>query len=487
MNNTPQITVVGAGLAGCEAAWQAARLGVRVRLVEMKPKKYTPAHSYSGFAELVCSNSLRSNMMTNAVGVLKEEMRLLGSLIIEAAYACEVPAGSALAVDRYRFSDYITHKLRSHPLIEIEEREVTEIPDGIVVIATGPLTSDSLSSEIARLIGTDYLYFHDAAAPIVSFESIDMTKAFFASRYDKGEASYINCPMTREEYDRFYDALITAEEAELHDFDKGDVSTGATGDNDSDHYSDSNRESGSNRIDDNHTADKSKRPTVFEGCMPVEEMARRGRDTLLFGPMKPVGITVPSTGREAYAIVQLRRENLDGTMYNIVGFQTHLKFPEQRRVFGLIPGLENAEFLRYGVMHRNTFMNSPKLLDDCYMYKARPGLYFAGQMTGVEGYVESASSGLVAGLNAARYALGLDAARFDRESMTGALACYVSDPNVANFQPMNVNFGITAPLATRVKGGKRARGEAMGIRAIENIKAKAAELGLAAADTSDEQ
>lgn len=481
MNNLPQITVIGAGLAGCEAAYMAARLGVRVRLVEMKPKKYTPAHSYSGFAELVCSNSLRSNMMTNAVGVLKEEMRLLGSLIIEAAYACEVPAGSALAVDRYRFSDYITEKLKSHPLIEIEERELTEIPDGIVVVATGPLTSDSLSSEIARLIGTDYLYFHDAAAPIVSFESIDMTKAFFASRYDKGEASYINCPMTREEYDRFYDALITAEEAELHDFDKGDVSTGATGDNDS------NRNSGSNRIDDNHTADKSKRPTVFEGCMPVEEMARRGRDTLLFGPMKPVGITVPSTGREAYAIVQLRRENLDGTMYNIVGFQTHLKFPEQRRVFGLIPGLENAEFLRYGVMHRNTFMNSPKLLDDCYMYKARPGLYFAGQMTGVEGYVESASSGLVAGLNAARYALGLDEVHFDRESMTGALACYVSDPNVANFQPMNVNFGIAAPLATRVKGGKRARGEAMGIRAIENIKAKAAELGLAAADTSDEQ
>ena len=460
MNNTPQITVVGAGLAGCEAAYMAARLGVRVRLVEMKPKKYTPAHSYPGFAELVCSNSLRSNMMTNAVGVLKEEMRLLGSLVIEAALNCEVPAGSALAVDRYRFSDYITHKLRSHPLIEIEEREVTEIPDGIVVVATGPLTSDSLSRDIARLIGTDYLYFHDAAAPIVSFESIDMTKAFFASRYDKGEASYINCPMTREEYDRFYDALITAEEAELHDFDKGDGSTPASG-------------------DDNRGDDKSKRPTVFEGCMPVEEMARRGRDTLLFGPMKPVGITVPSTGREAYAIVQLRRENLDGTMYNIVGFQTHLKFPEQRRVFGLIPGLENAEFLRYGVMHRNTFMNSPKLLDDCYMYKSRPGLYFAGQMTGVEGYVESASSGLVAGLNAARYALGLDEARFDRESMTGALACYVSDQNVANFQPMNVNFGIAAPLATRVKGGKRARGEAMGIRAIENIKAKAAELGLA--------
>ena len=479
MNNTPQITVVGAGLAGCEAAWQAARLCVRVRLVEMKPKKYTPAHSYPGFAELVCSNSLRSNMMTNAVGVLKEEMRLLGSLVIEAALNCEVPAGSALAVDRYRFSDYITHKLRSHPLIEIEERELTEIPDGIVVIATGPLTSDSLSRDIARLIGTDYLYFHDAAAPIVSFESIDMTKAFFASRYDKGEASYINCPMTREEYDRFYNALITAEEAELHDFDKGDVSTGATGDNDSYHYSDSDHYSGSDRIDDNHTANKSKRPTVFEGCMPVEEMARRGRDTLLFGPMKPVGITVPSTGREAYAIVQLRRENLDGTMYNIVGFQTHLKFPEQRRVFGLIPGLENAEFLRYGVMHRNTFMNSPKLLDDCYMYKSRPGLYFAGQMTGVEGYVESASSGLVAGLNAARYALGLDAAHFDRESMTCALACYVSDPNVANFQPMNVNFGIAAPLATRVKGGKRARGEAMGIRAIENIKAKVAELGLA--------
>lgn len=432
-NDTPVINIVGAGLAGCEAAWQALKLGVKVRLYEMKPQKFSPAHHSEGFAELVCSNSLRSNMLSNAVGVLKEEMRLLGSLIIEAAYASEVPAGSALAVDRELFSGYITEKLRSHPLVEVIEGEVADIPDGITVVASGPLTSEALSESIGKLIGNDYLSFFDAAAPIVSFDSIDMTKAFYASRYGKGEASYINCPFTKEEYDRFYEALISAEEAELKDFDK------AAG------------------------------LKVFEGCMPVEVMAKRGHDTLLFGPMKPVGITLPGTDREAYAIVQLRQENAEKTMYNIVGFQTHLKFPEQKRVFGMIPGLENAEFLRYGVMHRNTFMNSPKLLDGTYMMRSRPGLWFAGQMTGVEGYVESASSGLVAGLNAARYALGLEPAIFGRESVIGSLASYVSDEGVVNFQPMNANFGLVAPLGHKVKGGKKARGEAMGARAVEYI------------------
>ena len=434
-SNTPSVNVVGAGLAGCEAAWQIVKRGVPVKLYEMKPQKYSPAHHSEGFAELVCSNSLRSNMLSNAVGVLKEEMRMLGSLIIEAAYASEVPAGSALAVDRELFSKYITDKLKNHPLVEIIEGEVTEIPDGITVIATGPLTSEAMSKTIGELIGNDYLSFFDAAAPIVSFESIDMTKAFYASRYDKGEASYINCPFTKEEYDRFWEALINAEEAELKDFDKAG------------------------------------QLKVFEGCMPVEVMAKRGHDTLLFGPMKPVGITVPQTGKEAYAIVQLRQENAEKSMYNIVGFQTHLKFPEQKRVFGMIPGLENAEFLRYGVMHRNTFMNSPKLLDVAYMLKSRPGLFFAGQMTGVEGYVESASSGLVAGLNAAKMALGEEAVYFTRESVIGSLASYVSDEGVVNFQPMNANFGLVSPLGFKVKGGKKARGEAMGARAIESIGA----------------
>lgn len=434
-NNTPTVNVVGAGLAGCEAAWQIVKRGVNVRLYEMKPQKYSPAHHSEGFAELVCSNSLRSNMLSNAVGVLKEEMRLLDSLIIEAAYASEVPAGSALAVDRELFSKYITDKLRNHPLVEVVEGEVTEIPEGITVIATGPLTSEKMSETIGELIGNDYLSFFDAAAPIVSFESIDMSKAFYASRYGKGEASYINCPFTKEEYDRFWEALISAEEAELKNFDK------AAG------------------------------LKVFEGCMPVEVMAKRGHDTLLFGPMKPVGITVPQTGKEAYAIVQLRQENAEKSMYNIVGFQTHLKFPEQKRVFGMIPGLENAEFLRYGVMHRNTFMNSPKLLDGTYMLKSRKGLFFAGQMTGVEGYVESASSGLVAGLNAAKMALGEDAVIFPRESVIGSLAAYVSDEGVENFQPMNANFGLVPPLGFKVKGGKKARGEAMGERAIACIRA----------------
>ena len=439
------INIIGAGLAGSEAAWQAVSLGVPVRLYEMKPSKYSPAHHSPGFAELVCSNSLRSNMLANAVGVLKEEMRLLGSLVIEAAYASEVPAGSALAVDRELFSGFITERLRNHPLVEVIEGEVTEIPDGITVVASGPLTSETLSGAISRLIGCDYLHFFDAAAPIVSFDSIDMTKAFFASRYNKGEASYINCPFTKEEYDRFYGALITAETAELKEFDRSEQNN--------------------------------KKPEVFEGCMPVEVMAKRGRDTLTFGPMKPVGITVPSTGKEAFAIVQLRQENARKSMYNIVGFQTHLKFPEQKRVFGMIPGLENAEFLRYGVMHRNTFMNSPKLLDRTYMLRSRPGLYFAGQMTGVEGYVESAASGLVAGLNAARMALGEEPFCFSAESIIGSMAAYVSDPAVTNFQPMNANFGLVPPLGRKVKGGKRARGEATGERALGYVKEAAEKLG----------
>ncbi len=436
----PVIHIVGAGLAGCEAAWQAIRLGVRVKLYEMKPVKYSPAHHSPAFAELVCSNSLRSNAVTNAVGLLKEEMRRLDSLIIEAAYANEVPAGSALAVDRVRFSQFITDKLRSHPLVEVIEGEVTEIPDGITVIASGPLTSQALSETIRERIGRDYLHFYDAAAPIVSFDSIDMSKAFFASRYNKGEASYINCPMTEEEYSRFYEALICAEAAELHDFETGE------------------------------------NLTVFEGCMPVEVMAARGRDTLLFGPLKPVGITVPQTGKEAYAIVQLRKENEAGTMYNLVGFQTHLKFPEQKRVLSMIPGLENAEFLRYGVMHRNTFMNSPGLLDSCYAMRSHPNLHFAGQMTGVEGYVESASSGLIAGRSAALKALGREVQTFDANSVIGSLACYISDPAVKNFQPMNANFGLIAPLTQRVKGGKKARYEVIIARALDYIDGKAAEL-----------
>ncbi len=434
MNETPVINVVGAGLAGCEAAWQAVKRGVRVRLYEMKPEKYSPAHHSPGFAELVCSNSLRSNSTANAIGVLKEEMRLLDSLIMEAAHANEVPAGSALAVDRHRFSDYITEKLKSDPLIEVIGGEVCEIPDGITVIATGPLTSEAMSEAIGRLIGGDYLHFFDAAAPIVSFDSIDMTKAFYASRYGKGEASYINCPFTKEEYERFYQALVTAEEAELKDF------------------------------------DRSEQLTVFEGCMPVEVMAKRGHDTLLFGPMKPVGITVPSTGREAYAIVQLRQENEQKSMYNIVGFQTHLKFPEQKRVFGLIPGLENAEFLRYGVMHRNTFMNSPKLLTPTYAARMRPELFFAGQMTGVEGYIESASSGLVAGINAAKLALGEEPVLFGNDTVIGSLACYVSGGgSTSDFQPMNANFGLVAPLDAKVKGGKKARNEALCARALAKV------------------
>lgn len=426
-----KVEVIGAGLAGCEAAWQAARLGARVTLREMKPGKKTPAHSADSFAELVCSNSLRSADVTNASGLLKEEMRRMGSLIMEACDASRVAAGGALAVDRVKFSEYITEKIKAHPLISVREEEVAKIPEGVtVVVATGPLTSDALASDISRRLGGG-LYFFDAAAPIVSFESIDMTKAFFASRYGKGDSDYINCPMTREEYVAFRSALAEAEEAPLHE------------------------------------ADRELKFKVFEGCMPVEVMARRGEDTLRFGPMKPVGITNPETGESYYAVVQLRRENEEGTMYNIVGFQTHLKFPEQRRVFGMIPGLESAEFLRYGVMHRNTFLNSPELLGADYSLREDGNIFFAGQMTGVEGYIESAASGFVAGVNAALRAGGRGPFIFPRTMMTGAMANYVWKGGAGDFQPMNASFGIIEPLENRVRGGKRARYAAYAERALD--------------------
>ena len=433
------ITVLGAGLAGCEAAWQAANMGVRVKLYEMKPRKFTPAHHHEGFAELVCSNSLRSDSVTNAVGLLKEEMARCGSLIIEAARATRVPAGSALAVDREAFSSYITDKIRSHPLIEVIEEEVTSLcEDEITVIATGPLTSDGMADYIANELGCGKLHFFDAAAPIVDAAGINMDVAYYASRYDKGDADYINCPMSREQYEAFYEALITAKEAELKEFDR----------------------------------EEQKDIAVFEGCMPVEVMARRGHDTLLYGPLKPVGLIDPRVGKEAYAVVQLRRENAEGTMFNLVGFQTHLTFPEQRRVFRMIPGLENAEFLRYGVMHRNTYLSSPGLLDATYAMISRPDVFFAGQMTGVEGYVESAGSGLVAGRNAALRALGRDKQVFPRETMLGAMAAYVSEGSAqgkGNFVPMNANFGIIPGLGERVKGGKMAKYERYSARALDAL------------------
>ena len=436
MKEGPVVSVYGAGLAGSEAAWQLAGRGVHVRLYEMKPAKFTPAHHTAGFAELVCSNSLRSAQLSNAVGLLKEELRRLGSLIMEAADASAVPAGSALAVDRELFSAYVTEKIRSHPLIEVFEEEKTSVPEGeVTIIATGPLTSDPLADYLTNELGCGNLHFFDAAAPIVDASTIDCEKAFLASRYGKGEACYLNCPMTKEEYDAFYDALVTAEGAKLHGVD-GEL-------------------------------------TVFEGCMPVEVMAKRGRDTLLFGPLKPVGLPDPKTGKEAYAIVQLRQENLEKTMYNLVGFQTHLTFGEQKRVFRMIPGLENAEFLRYGVMHRNTYLDSPRLLDASYMLRSRPGLFFAGQMTGVEGYVESTSSGLVAGINAARLVLGKEPLILPSLTAIGALAHYVSDANVANFQPMNANFGIVDPLGYKVKGkGKTARNEELSARSLAWLEAE---------------
>ncbi len=433
-----KITIIGAGLAGAEAAWQAAKLGVSVDLYEMKPHKRSDAHHSNNFAELVCSNSLRSNQLNNAVGLLKEELRCMGSLIIEAAYACEVPAGSALAVNREDFSQYITKKIKNHPLITVYEKEVDTIDfDDITVVATGPLTSEAMANTVSEITGGNELHFFDAAAPIVDFSTVDMSKAFFASRYGKGDATdYLNCPMNREEYDAFYNALINADVAPLKAFDK--------------------------ELQENLT--------VFEGCMPIEVMASRGYDTLRFGPMKPVGLPLPSTGEDAYATVQLRRENREGTMYNIVGFQTHLTFGEQKRVFRMIPGLENAEFFRYGVMHRNTYINSPGILTDIYSMRKNENLFFAGQMTGVEGYVESASSGFVAGINAARRALSKAPIIFPRETMIGALAHYISEGGVSShFQPMNANFGIIAPLDKKVKGGKKARNEVYSERSLEII------------------
>ena len=440
---TAKINIIGAGLAGCEAAWQAAELGVQVTLYEMKPHKFTPAHHHPGFAELVCSNSLRSRQLSNAVGLLKAEMHELGSLIMEAAYACEVPAGAALAVDRHRFSDYITEKIRSHPLITVVEEELTEIPaEGITVVASGPLTSDSLSAHLTSLLSEKSLSFYDAAAPIVDASTIDMEKAYLASRYGKGEACYINCPMNREEYTAFYEALISAPEAELKEFDKELQSD----------------------------------LTVFEGCMPVEVMARRGFDTLLYGPLKPVGLPDPKTGKDPFAVIQLRQENLDKTLYNLVGFQTHLTFEAQKRVFRMIPGLENAEFTRFGVMHRNTFLDSPRLLDDHYRLRKDPRILFAGQMTGVEGYLESASSGFIAGVTAALDARGIAVPAFTSATAIGALAHYVSSSVSSNFQPMNVNFGIIDRLDRKVKGGKAVRNEAISQRAIEIIQATAADI-----------
>lgn len=435
--NYDYINVIGAGLAGCEAAYQAAQRGVKVKLYEMKPKKFTPAHHNEKFAELVCSNSLRSDELSNAIGVLKAELRNMGSLIMEAADHTKVPAGSALAVDRELFSSYITEKIKNHPNITVIEKEVSEIKDGeITVIATGPLTSDKMADYISDYLKLSGLHFYDAAAPIVDFETVDMNKAFFASRYNKGDADYINCPMTEEQYRHFYNELINAKEAELHEFDKN-----------------------------------GQKLTVFEGCMPVEVMAKRGFETLLFGPLKPVGIEHPETKETYYAVVQLRKENEQGTMYNLVGFQTHLTFGEQKRVFSLIPGLENASFLRYGVMHRNTYLNSPSYLTEFYSLKDNRNVYFAGQMTGVEGYIESASSGFVAGLNASRRARGLEEIDFTDETVIGALAHYVNNGAYSgNFQPMNANFGIVAPLGYKVKGGKKPRNEELGKRALKKIE-----------------
>ena len=429
-----EVTVIGAGLAGSECAWQLAQRGVRVTLWEMKPQKMTPAHSTPYFAELCCSNSLRSDQLENAVGLLKEELRRLGSLILTCADATRVEAGGALAVDRHGFARMVTEKVRSHPNITVREGEVTDIPEGEVVIASGPLTSDALAERLQKLLGEDSdLHFYDAAAPLVSAESVDMDKAWFGSRYDKGGSDYVNCPMNEEEYNAFWQALTTAQEAEVHGFEDSQV---------------------------------------FEGCMPVEVMARRGHDTLLYGPLKSRGLDDPRTGRWPYAVVQLRRDNADGTVYNLVGFQTHLKFPEQKRVFSMIPALHDAEFLRYGVMHRNTFLNSPRLLDRYYRLKAEPRVSFAGQMTGVEGYVESAASGFLVGVETARRLRGMAPVDFPRETAIGALGLYVSNQSITQFQPMNINFGIIPPLDHRVKGkrNKNAELSARSLAIIETLK-----------------
>ena len=426
------VIVIGAGLAGCEAAWQLAQRNIPVQLHEMKPEKMTPAHHSPGFAELVCSNSLRSDQLENAVGLLKEELRRCGSLILSCADAKRVEAGGALAVDRVGFSELVTEKIKNHPLITVVEGEVTAIPsEGQVIIASGPLTSDALTDAIAGLFPeSKYLNFFDAAAPLVTFESVDMDKAWFASRYDKGTADYINCALTQEEYTAFWKELTQAQEAEVHGFE-----------------------------------DKN----VFEGCMPVEVMARRGEDTLRYGPLKPKGLPDPKTGKEPYAVVQLRRDNTDGTIYNLVGFQTHLRWPEQKRVFSMIPALHDAQFVRYGVMHRNTYLDSPRLLDRYYRVKKEPRISFAGQITGVEGYVESTASGFLAAVELAHRIQGKSPADFPQETAIGALALYISNESVVDFQPMNVNFGIIPPLGYKVRG-KRNKNAELSKRALEVLE-----------------
>ena len=428
MNDVTTVTVIGAGLAGCEAAWQLARRGIPVVLREMKPRKMSPAHHSENFAELVCSNSLRSDQLENAVGLLKEELRRCSSLILRCADETRVEAGGALAVDRVGFSQAVTRAIRSHENITVLEGEVTDIHEGEVIIATGPLTSDALSQAIAGLFPeSHYLNFFDAAAPIVTFDSVDMDRAWFGSRYGRGSDDYINCPMTQEEYLAFWTELCGAEEAQVHGFE-----------------------------------DKN----VFEGCMPVEVMARRGVQTLCFGPLKPRGLTDPRTGKEPFAVVQLRRDNADGTLYNIVGFQTHLKWGEQKRVFSMIPALKNAQYVRYGVMHRNTYLDSPRLLDRYYRVRGQERIAFAGQITGVEGYVESTASGLLAGVELARRLRGMPPVNFPRETAIGALACYVSNESVVEFQPMNVNFGIIPALDQRVKG-KRNKNALLSQRSLD--------------------
>ncbi|KIY20562.1 MULTISPECIES: FADH(2)-oxidizing methylenetetrahydrofolate--tRNA-(uracil(54)-C(5))-methyltransferase TrmFO [Mesobacillus] len=424
------VNVVGAGLAGSEAAWQLAERGIKVNLYEMRPLKQTPAHHTDKFAELVCSNSLRANTLTNAVGVLKEEMRMLNSVIIGAADACAVPAGGALAVDRHEFAALVTNRVKDHPNVTVFKEEITEIPQGPTVIATGPLTSPALSEQLKQLTGEEYLYFYDAAAPILEKDSIDMDKVYLKSRYDKGEAAYLNCPMTEEEFDRFYDALISAETVPLKEFEK---------------------------------------EVFFEGCMPIEVMAQRGRKTMLFGPMKPVGLEDPRTGKRPYAVVQLRQDDAAGTLYNIVGFQTHLKWGPQKEVIQLIPGLENVEIVRYGVMHRNTFINSPKVLKATYQFRKREDLFFAGQMTGVEGYVESAASGLIAGINAARLVKGEAPVEFPHETAMGSMARYITTTNAKNFQPMNANFGLFPDLPDKIRS-KQERNEQHASRALGTIQ-----------------
>lgn len=427
---TEKVTVIGAGLAGSEAAWQLAERGVQVTLYEMRPQASSPAHHTEQFAELVCSNSLRAANIENAVGLLKEEMRRMNSLIMTCADATAVPAGGALAVDRHKFSAMVTATLEAHPNVTVVREEVTSIPDeGIVIIATGPLTAPVLGEKIKALTGSNDFYFYDAAAPIVTAESLNYDKVFAASRYDKGDADYLNCPMTKEEYEAFWQALTTAEAVQPKEFEK---------------------------------------EIYFEGCMPVEIMAARGIDTLRFGPLKPVGLVDKRTGVESYAVVQLRKENKDATMFNLVGFQTHLKWGEQKRVFQMIPGLEQAEFVRYGVMHRNTYINSPELLNHAFQLKKEPRLFFAGQMTGVEGYLESAASGLMAGLQAVRYGRGEALIDFPKTTAMGGLSHYISAYEGSNFQPMNINFGIMEPWPGKIRK-KKEKNALIAARALEEL------------------